>query len=55
MPQVGEDYGSTTVAPGNAYTIGTFPCPAGDKIGVSMTAQGTTCLDYFQDYNPCRE
>jgi hypothetical protein len=51
-PGVATDYGTTTVAPGNSYTIATFACPAGNKVGFEMKAVGDTSLNYFQDYNP---
>lgn len=51
-PAVKTDYGITDVAPGNSYTIATFPCPANTAIGVEAKACGDTYLDYFQDYNP---
>ncbi|KIE03889.1 GPI anchored cell wall protein, partial [Metarhizium majus ARSEF 297] len=46
------DYGITTVAPGNSYTIASFPCPAGQAIGFEMSDCGNTNFRYFQDYNP---
>jgi hypothetical protein len=51
-PGVAMDYGTTVVAPGNAYTIATFSCPAGKTVSFEMKAVGNTCLTYFQDYNP---
>lgn len=51
-PTVKTDYGITPVAPGNSYTIATFPCPANTAVAFEMKSQGGTCLDYFQDYNP---
>lgn len=51
-PGVATDYGTTIVAPGNSYTIATFPCPAWTTISFEMKAVGDTCLTYFQDYNP---
>jgi hypothetical protein len=51
-PGVATDYGTTVVAPGNSYTIATFPCPAGTTISFEMKAIGDTSLTYFQDYNP---
>lgn len=51
-PGLGADFGTTVVAPGNSYTIVTFPCPAGTIVSFEMKAVGDTCLTYFQDYNP---
>ena len=51
-PGVATDYGTTVVAPGNSYTIATFPYPAGTAISFEIKAVGDTCLTYFQDYNP---
>lgn len=51
-PEVETDYGVTTVAPGNSYTIATFACPAGTAQSFELKASGDTCLTYFQDYNP---
>ncbi len=45
-------FGTVTVAPGNSYSIATFPCPAGQAIGFEMKASGDTQLTYFQDFNP---
>ena len=44
--------GTVTVAPGNTYVLNTFSCPAGQRIGYKMMAEGDTSLRYFQDYNP---
>ena len=51
-PGVATDYGTTVVAPGNSYTIATFPCPAGTAVSFEIKAAGDTSLIYFQDYNP---
>ena len=51
-PSCTTDYGVTTVAPGNTYTIATFDCPAGQAVSFEMKACGDTDLEYFQDYNP---
>jgi len=51
-PSVKTDYGVTTVAPGNSYSIATFACPAGTAVSFELKASGDTCLSYFQDYNP---
>ncbi|KAI9835378.1 MAG: hypothetical protein M1837_003788 [Sclerophora amabilis] len=46
------NYGVTTVAPGNSYTIATFDCPANKAVGYKLSAEHDTKLHYFQDYNP---
>ena len=51
-PSVKNDYGVTIIAPGNSYSIATFPCPAGRAISVELKASGDIFLNYFQDYNP---
>lgn len=52
IPAVEQDYGVTTVSPGNSYTISTFSCPAGQSVGYEMKNAGSTYLDFFEDYNP---
>lgn len=52
-PSVQTDFGTTTLVPGNAYTIKSFACPAGQRIGFSLSPKDSTSLTYFQDYNPC--
>lgn len=54
-PKVKTTLASQTVMPGNAYTLANFSCPAGQAMGVWMHAMDNTMLNYFQDYNPCRE
>jgi len=51
-PGVETDYGVTEVAPGNSYSIATFPCPGGTAISFEVKASGDTSLNYFQDFNP---
>lgn len=51
-PDVKEDYGVTTVDPGNSYTIATFDCPAGQAVGFEMESRAGTDLSFFEDYNP---
>jgi hypothetical protein len=51
-PAVEYDFGVTKVAPGNSYSIETFPCPAGTAVSFELKASGDTNLRYFQDYNP---
>ncbi|KAI1351948.1 ubiquitin 3 binding protein But2 C-terminal domain-containing protein [Xylaria sp. FL0043] len=56
LPEVSQSYGQQAIAPGNAYTLTSFPCPAGESVAFEMSAaQGdsSTNLRYFQDYNPC--
>ncbi|KAK7990178.1 cytochrome c/c1 heme lyase [Apiospora arundinis] len=49
----GTSMGSQTVKPGNAYTVGSFPCPGGDSVAIKMSGSGSTSLTFFEDYNPC--
>jgi hypothetical protein len=51
-PTVKEDYGETTISPGNSYLISTFECPAGQAVSYEMKNAGSTSLDFFEDYNP---
>ncbi|MCJ1367811.1 hypothetical protein MMC16_006945 [Acarospora aff. strigata] len=51
-PEIGTDYGVTTVAPGNSYHIASFACQAGKTIAFEMEASGNTELNFFQDFNP---
>lgn len=53
-PAVKTDYGVTVVAPGNSYTIATFPCPSGQAVSYELKASGNTQLTYFQDYSKFR-
>jgi hypothetical protein len=50
-PVVATDYGVTTVAPGNSYSIATFPCPGNTAISFELKSAGGA-VKYFQDYNP---
>jgi len=52
QPGVDTDLGVVTVAPGNSYTITTFPCPAGETVSFKLSEAGSTSLTYFQDFNP---
>ena len=52
LPAVADDYGVTTMAPGNSYTIASFPCPAGEKVSYEMSNGDMTSFKYFQDFNP---
>lgn len=51
-PGVAQDYGTTTVAPGNSYLIATFDCPANQRVGFEVSNAGSTDFRFFQDYNP---
>lgn len=55
VPASKEEFGIWALAPGNAYTIADFACPAGEAVGIWMHAMGSMALNYFQDSNPCRE
>jgi hypothetical protein len=52
-PSVKQDFGTTTLSPGHAYTISTFACPANQAVAFEMKNAGSTELDFFQDFNPC--
>ena len=51
-PKMIKDYGLQKLAPGNSYTIATFPCPAGQTVAYKLTSYSGTNLTYFQDSNP---
>ncbi|KAL2870213.1 ubiquitin 3 binding protein But2 C-terminal domain-containing protein [Aspergillus lucknowensis] len=51
-PQISENFGEFTIAPGNSYSICRFECPAGQTVGYEMSNAGSTNLEYFEDYNP---
>ncbi len=55
LPSVAQDLGTFTVGPGNAYTVSSFDCPAGEQVSFLVAdAEGSdTSLRFFQDYNPC--
>jgi len=55
MPKVHDYLNDIELAPGNAYTVSSYPCPAGGSVGIWMYATGDAKLEYFQDFNPCRE
>ena len=40
------------VEPGNTYVVGVEKCPAGQRVGIEVSASGTLDLQYFQDFNP---
>lgn len=52
-PATHQSLGETKLAPGNAYKLWEGKCAAGQTVGVEMKAKGDTCLNYFQDFNPC--
>lgn len=51
-PQVKVDFGVTNVSPGHTYTIATFACPAGQTVAFELKNDGSTNLDFFEDFNP---
>ncbi|KAK4979434.1 hypothetical protein LTR66_001018 [Elasticomyces elasticus] len=51
MGPVKSDFGVTNIAPGNSYTVATFPCQANSVMTFMMKSAGS-CFNYFQDYNP---
>ncbi|KAI0409236.1 ubiquitin 3 binding protein But2 C-terminal domain-containing protein [Xylaria palmicola] len=56
LPAAAETYPQLTVAPGHAYAVASFPCPAGQSVAFRLSAapgDDSTSLRYFQDYNPC--
>lgn len=53
IPSTKQDLGGpSSVTPGNEYVITSASCPAGQRIGVKVSATGSLNLNYFQDYNP---
>jgi hypothetical protein len=53
-PGVVSNLGQFTVVPGNAYSVATFTCPAGQTVAYKISSGGGgTSLSFFQDYNPC--
>ena len=54
-PEEAYQFGHYKLEPGNAYRIGSHSCPAGEVATFKMSAVGSSYLNYFQDYNPCRE
>lgn len=52
-PGTAQDFGVTTIAPGNSYTIATFDCPAGKRVGFEVSNAGSTDFQFFEDFNPC--
>ena len=51
-PSILNDYGVTTVSPGNSYTISSFDCPANSQVTFELSTNTDMFLNYFQDYNP---
>ncbi|RJE21277.1 hypothetical protein PHISCL_06399, partial [Aspergillus sclerotialis] len=51
-PGIKQDLGQFTISPGNSYLVSTFKCPAGQAVSYEMKNQGSTNLDFFEDYNP---
>ncbi|KAK5630242.1 hypothetical protein RRF57_005957 [Xylaria bambusicola] len=39
LPAVAQSYGTQTVAPGNAYTITNFECPAGEAVALKLSVR----------------
>lgn len=56
-PKPAYDFGSFKFEPGNAYHIGSHAADqvAGKAATFIMSAVGNSYINYFQDYNPCRE
>jgi hypothetical protein len=53
VPETETDYGIFTFAPGHAYTIASFACPAGKAVSVEIESVGGTSFEFFEDFNPC--
>ncbi|KAI1082583.1 ubiquitin 3 binding protein But2 C-terminal domain-containing protein [Whalleya microplaca] len=55
VPTASETFDQITLAPGIAYTISSFSCPAGSSLAyeLSSASGGDTSFRYFQDWNPC--
>jgi hypothetical protein len=51
-PTVATDYGTTSILPGNNYTVATFPCPAGQTVTYSGSSVGGVGLSYFENSAP---
>lgn len=52
-PKTHEVLGTKKMSAGNSYHIHEAPCRAGQTVAIEMKAVGDTCLNYFQDFNPC--
>jgi hypothetical protein len=52
VPGALAQFGVTSIAPGHAYTIATFDCPAGQTASFKLMGAGDFSLSYFQDLNP---
>jgi hypothetical protein len=52
-PKTHQSFGAVKLAPGNAYHIAEYECAAGATIAFELKAKDDTCLNYFQDFNPC--
>jgi len=52
-PKTHEVLGTKKMSPGSSYHIHEAPCRAGQTVAIEMKAIGDTCLNYFQDFNPC--
>lgn len=54
LPDAEKWLGEYTLKPGTSSKIHEHECPAGQTVSIWMYGSGTY-LNYFQDYNPCRE
>jgi hypothetical protein len=52
-PKTHQSFDSIKLAPGNAYHIAEYECAAGATSAFELKAKDDTCLNYFQDFNPC--
>ena len=55
-PKMAHSFGEFDLKPGHSTIIGKRPeCPAGEAVSFWMSPVGDSCINYFQDYNPCRK
>jgi hypothetical protein len=53
-PKTHGTFDTVKLVPGNAYRIWEGPCMSqGATYAIELKAKGDTCLNYFQDFNPC--
>jgi hypothetical protein len=55
MPDLREDFGEFSLAPGRTSVIANIPCALGQTMAVQMSGIGETELRYFQDYGKNQE
>ncbi|KAK3719554.1 hypothetical protein LTR37_004412 [Vermiconidia calcicola] len=53
-PKMAHSFGEFDLKPGHSTIIAKRPdCPAGKAVSFWMSPVGDSCINYFQDYNPC--